>query len=364
VSQAQWAFGHTLMCCNDTEGVSLSLQDEWNCKARKSTRRAWMNGQVPKRCRRCISDHYHEHEHGLLGYYDQTISVSAEDLIAMCKPDGTMTHNPKYLHVSPSSKCQLACKMCNKGTSTQYDRVFSNGDGVAIQNSDAIERVIECADSLEFVVLHGGEPVLAPDLKTMIDALEPFASKVGMSVLTNGMTLKGKGITLFEILDRFEYAEVIVSLDGTKPANDGQRVFASFDKIVGNLKAIHEQFPLVRIKVNHTLTNMNAADLPEFYRALQRELPFVAMLNHGVVVSPKHYAVHNMPEQERLALMSKLNAANLDEFPPQVVGEFEKVRTRIDTFFRKNEFDRELYKQYLKEEIDKGRLIAKFKMND
>ena len=110
----------------------MTLDDEWNSERRKEIRRAFMVGEVPDTCKSCIKRQT-MNDSTLPSWIAEVID--ADQHLQAVLPDGTMPVLPAYLHLSPSNKCNLACRMCCGNNSSMYakhvdgiDLVIDHGD--------------------------------------------------------------------------------------------------------------------------------------------------------------------------------------------------------------------------------------------
>jgi organic radical activating enzyme len=355
VSQAQWADGRVSMCCNDSVATHGTMEEEWNNDSRKEARIAFSNGEIPERCKRCVKIHKGA---GLVHHYDHTVAREKEELIALVKPDGSMEATPSYLHMSPSSKCQLACRMCSANVSSTYAKTFNEPVLAQVKPEDVVGYVAACAPNLEYYVFHGGEPLMSPYFNEIMQELIKFKDQIHYCVLGNGMSLKSKGVDAIQWFKEFKSSEFMFSIDGTAKVNEYQRVFANTETITKNIHRIHNEVPNMGIKFNHTLSNLTVQDLPDFYNWAALEFPWIENLNHGVVHYPYEYQVHNLKDYMREELLEKLNDMDSASLPHEYKVALEEVTARLKWMFEETPFDMKLWNQFYIKDQAKSRVLS------
>ena len=349
-SQSQWHGGSSQMCCNDKNMSRIPMAEEWNSEDRKQARLDFIEGKIPDRCNHCV---YIKDFGSLPKWYDRVIPETKEELIAMCDPDGHINAKPKYLHMSPSNKCQLACRMCTPCNSTMFGKVFGKEFEGGFPPEDIVEYIRSCADNLVYFVYHGGEPTLSPEFQDIIDILTPYGDQMELCMLSNGMN---KNIDWDE-LRKFRDVSFIFSVDGTKKYNDYQRVFSDLDRVVRNIKLAQEELPHMKLLFNHAVSNLNVTDVPEFYQMMVETFPDAISLHHGVVVEPPYYDLCNLPEYQREVVLEKIEALDTSEFPEVYKEAYDKVSRLVKTVFKDKPFNEDTWRTFITEEFRKKHKI-------
>lgn len=353
VSNVQWAYGMVKMCCNDNDTEGDDLEEAWNSSKRMKARSQWLKGEVPDRCKSCVSGQLNQNGIELIGHYrSQFPSFEPEH----CDEDGRMRAGPKYLHLSPHNTCQLACRMCMPEVSTSYGKLF-NGKAIKTDNrASTIEYVKSVAHQLQNYVFHGGEPMNDDSFIDILNILHPYRNQMRISVLSNGMSLKSRGKDVISVLKEFPKLEYMLSIDGTPEVNEHQRELSNTARMIANYNRLASEIPHAEVRVNQTLTNLTIANMPAFYRYLNDNLVRIDGLNHGNVTYPLEYQPFNVPEAFRTRILENILSIEEGELKPALAREARKLKVRAREIFDRP-FDSELWAKFQKEERDKNRVV-------
>jgi MoaA/NifB/PqqE/SkfB family radical SAM enzyme len=136
---------------------------------------------------------------------------------------------PQHLQVEVTAACNLRCRMCLVGHREPIDRVSGS------MRPDAFANLVAGLPGLRSMTLQGlGEPLLAPGLRDMIAFAKGRGVEVGFN--TNGTLLDRRHR---QMLLELGVDWVHVSVDAATPeVFEGIRLRASFERIVGNLRAL------------------------------------------------------------------------------------------------------------------------------
>lgn len=182
------------MCCNDQHIQYNSLEEEWNSPERQEVRKAFLEGKVPDRCKSCIERCEQD-----LG---ETLPIHMNETIAEVEP-AVIMETPRYLHISPSNRCNLACRMCSIPISTMYGRAF----GTELKNDNATPEFFEylrkAAPTLDHYVFHGGDPIYEGNMLKILKILYPYRENIEINVITNGTTTKCGKVDVIPYLKEF-----------------------------------------------------------------------------------------------------------------------------------------------------------------
>lgn len=362
VSQAQWTSGAVCMCCNDTRSTESSLEEEWNSEERKKTRRQILNNQVPKRCKSCLLK-----SSSLIGHYNDNLNITDEQLIAACDPDGFMNTPPVYLHLSPTNKCQLACRMCSKQVSSTFDKLYSDIDSPYTKNKrntlvnpdDVVAYVRKVLPTLQEYVFHGGEPMMSSYFEDIVGSLLEVKDTVRLVILGNGMTINTpQGEKAIALMKQFKEVEFILSLDGIPEVNDYQRCLSDANTIVNNVKYLREVIPHLELRLNHTLTNISIIKITEFYDFVLEHFPGLHSLNHGFVRTPEEFQVKNLPDMVRKRILKELNEYDPSHLPFVFIKAFTEMKMTVEREFALP-FDPKVWAKFIKYDADISRVHHK-----
>jgi MoaA/NifB/PqqE/SkfB family radical SAM enzyme len=168
---------------------------------------------------------------------------------------------PSEIDVRLTDRCNLNCAMCG-----QSNRRRGETDDVNLLT--AIERATQKMDLTGVdVYLWGGEPLLREDV---FEFVRYYSSKGAFVMLnTNGTLLPDRTDELVETPPSM----LIVSLDGTGPANDGIRGLAgAYDLVMRGLSDLCSRRPrgMKELGVHFTIWGDNYRTLPDLCVRLRR----------------------------------------------------------------------------------------------
>lgn len=134
-----------------------------------------------------------------------------------------------------SFRCNLACKHC----SPQSSPFISTADDLTPDETLAVIKTFREVNATK-VILSGGEPLLRPDAKAIIQAIVDEGIAVGIE--TNGMLInKEMAAFLRGVIDQGADLSLAISLDGgTAEAHDYLRGRGSFNRVLMGLTNLRE----------------------------------------------------------------------------------------------------------------------------
>lgn len=163
-----------------------------------------------------------------------------------------------YFHLT--SRCNLACPHCYAAcpdTAMDAPRDLATKD---------VLRVIDEAETegAEGVFMSGGEPLLHPDFKKIVEHASP---RLKINVLTNGILVDGEWASFLSEHD----VEIQISIDGsTAELNDRIRGKGSFDKALRGIGFLQEAGLNDRLYLCTTLMKQNLTDFKEIVNLTER----------------------------------------------------------------------------------------------
>jgi len=132
-------------------------------------------------------------------------------------------HVPMAIAISPTSRCNLACKGC-------YARFHPTDGEMPVETIDAVVR-----DASElgvfFIVITGGEPYLRPE---MIDLYERYRNVLFLTV-TNGTLID---TAIASRLAGTGNVFPVVSIEGTRELTDGRRGEGVYDRVIDCMRLL------------------------------------------------------------------------------------------------------------------------------
>ena len=124
----------------------------------------------------------------------------------------------KYYDIRNDNTCNLSCRMCHPGASSQLAKEYQSIGWTVVDTSRQVKlsEVIDYS-TVEKVMLAGGEPTIMPEVKTFLTrALEYGRNDIELMVITNATNVNPQ---VFELLSKFTNVQFTVSIDGYDQVN-------------------------------------------------------------------------------------------------------------------------------------------------
>lgn len=224
------AQGNVQLCCFsktvDNVDYENNLIDTWkNGKELNNIRKRLLNNQPVKECTRCYQ-YEKSGAYSMSKRINGTLKVEENfpGSIKEIKQHGTL--KLRTLDIKFGNKCNLACIMCDGGSSSLHVKEKKNnpvpqdlhqwippGGKDSSFDKDNLEELLNQAPNLMKLKFTGGEPTLLDGFKEFIERLSetPYAKNIEVMIVTNGTTDVTKWIDTFS---KFKLFEVNWSTDG------------------------------------------------------------------------------------------------------------------------------------------------------
>ena len=168
-------------------------------------------------------------------------------------------HIPPFLIASITSQCNLHCagcySRCNHATvdaepvcqltGAEWLRIFSEADDLGIS----------------FILLAGGEPMLRRDI------IEAAGEKPNIlfPIFTNGTFMDER---YFDLFDRCRNLLPVMSIEGKREVTDARRGAGIYDRLIGNMEALHRRHLMFGASVTVTTQNLREVSSDAFLKTL------------------------------------------------------------------------------------------------
>lgn len=176
-----------------------------------------------------------------------------------------LTDDPgiQYWDLKINNTCNLACRMCSSWSSSTWEQLgakYPELDEPPMPNRwhKHIERLLPLLVDVKVLKFTGGEPLLIPQVKRVMEYLieNDISSIVSLELTTNGTQDFAKWIPLF---NKFKSVSLVISVDAVGDRFEYIRVGADWKQVSENI--IH----LNTYKNDHTLVTVTA--LPQALNA-------------------------------------------------------------------------------------------------
>lgn len=278
---------------------------QWWQEDLKELREALWSGQQHPGCKNCWRD-----ESLGIRSYRQTINSQVRQYKNLSLP----LELPKTQMYNFGTHCNLRCIMCSPYASsslaTEYlqNKTAFHDIDIRFQPTDnelkwyrkdefvnLQQSLLESAANLAF---QGGEPLLSPEVLAMLEK-HPAPDTVSISITTNLTTLTDH---MLDLLGRFQWVNLIVSLEGVGAHNDYLRYGSDWGVLQHNIQRVLDRG--LNLRVSHTFQRTSLYALPAL-------IEFACTLGISVVSnildSPPYLAIHTSTMAERESFFAAID---------------------------------------------------------
>lgn len=190
-----------------------------------------------------------------------------------------------------TNRCNLNCRHCYEASKSLTESVNWSLD----EFKNAIEKLWQCFAKWDMkgeISLIGGEPTLCPDFEKMVDYLGKRGDVANISILTNGVCLNDKIISVI----KNNHCHVQFSLDGiNREKHDYIRGKGNYDRTISNIHYLKKHGIIPSI---HYVLSNNTCPLEEsFFEDLVtygiKQLTFSRIVPWGNAVKSDMLSIEN-----------------------------------------------------------------------
>lgn len=342
--------GHVLPCCRYDSKIgkpeTVNVNDP-NSKSLifKNLQEELTAGIKSKACRKCWEDE----EIGVQSYREGANSTY-RDII---KSGEYKDQKLRFLEITPSNLCNLACRSCNSNFSSKWvpidNFIASDRKKKSIDYTDW--RKLDLTNLLELKLM-GGEPMMLKDNLELLKYLDEIDAlkNIHLHIITNLMNPITDQWKYF--IDKTRKTYVWASVDAIGELNDYVRSQSDWNIIEKNLLEINDFLknkPLCRLSVNTVITILNVnktLEIEEYFDSLK-------IKNYMDVTSfPEHLDCKKLPPSVKNSLIEKGMSKKVKD---SILNSDSKDNI-IDEFFRHtdklDEYHKKIFKNYNYEMYD------------
>ncbi len=264
--------------------------------------------------------------------------------------------NLVYYDIRNDNTCNLLCRMCHPGASSQIEKEYKEiGWKWHINPRKYKLTDVVNINTIEKLFVAGGEPTLMPEFVDFLErAIEQKRTDIALRISTNATNINKK---IFNLLKEFKDIEFTVSIDGYHQVNKYIRWPSDWNSITNN---IHKLYEITRnISFNVTVSMWNIGNLSNliFYLEKTYPLPPTIFLNEAMPVPYGDATPFNYPEKQ-LALTDLINMKKSISYQTE-----DFFRNKLDYFINKLEktnLDYDKLKEFFayNDKLDQSRQIA------
>jgi len=337
-----------LICCRANDKPTEYTLDSVNTETHKHLRDALGNGVKDPICKRCWSD-----EKSGIESYRQSYNKHYKDLIAS---DSYSPAKLRFLELTPSNVCNLACRMCSSRYSS---KIVAREKYLSELNLFHEREKAHFTDwrnldlsHLEELKLMGGEPMYLKEHLEILEHLDTIGvlENLNLMVITNCTHSINEKWKYF--LTKARRVHIAISIDAVGKLNEYIRQYSNWNEVEKNLHEINE-FSLslkdVWLSVNCTVGIYNVNKTKEFEDYMKkRNIHYY----FNPLVYPNYQSLHYLSEDHKNYLLNHENVSKklhhvLQEKETHVVSaeKFMEETTAVDKFYNKylKDYNEEIY---------------------
>jgi len=286
-----------------------SLSDIFDGDFAKSIRSRMMSGQKIKECSTC----WHNETAGTTSFRQLALHKLGDIL------DQEWLDDPKIRDInwSPNSICNFTCRICNFRSSTsiateeikftkdpdfkQLVKASIKETNDVMQIKGVIQNIAQLKD-LEYLHILGGEPLLWPQLRELVDRFteNKLAQNMTFEINTNCSVYPSEQIAF--IIQKFKHVEILLSVDNLDTRFEIERG-GKWKDILENIKKFANlQSSTVTVKLVTTINLqniLNLDDIIDFANTLGIEVLW------WYLERPKFLCIDNATEHTKHLVFSK-----------------------------------------------------------
>lgn len=336
-----------------------TLDEVWNGDGMVKLRRDFRNGVKPHECSTC----WREEDAGIKSYrqtFEEGRTTVAVDF------DNLTPATPVTLDVKLTNVCNLKCRICGPVASSLWlkeELAHPSEEGgftaYVAQNrnyflsnkitDNPINREVfrTWIPHLEHIEMTGGEPLLSPENKALLDMIvtEDAAHRISLLLNTNVTIYDDNVVRQWQ---RFKSVKVCLSIDDIGRRFEYQRAPARWDEVLHNTSRYARiASAQLRFYAFCSVNVFNVWYLPEYVAWLTDPALKDVELRLNYVHNPRYFCVQVLPEPVKRAVTARLTSKILNAgYPTRVTTQ---IRGIIDFMNESADGRESLWKEFLAE---------------
>jgi len=276
----------------------------WTSDYMNYLRSSMLSGVPLDECSRC----YKQESMGSLSFRQR----SNNDFGIITKPDAV----PRNWEMQITNLCNLKCMMCNNKSSsslmTENILLFGSPDTQKkyTWNQSSQQEIAKLFDTLDSVVLRGGEPFMVPWIKDILEQV-PDSRARQIEILFN-TNLTKLTVDWIPVLSKFKNIKMSCSIDAYGSLLHYVRFPSTWEQVLEGL-AVARMLPNANVFLNVCVQNVNILHLDKLLEWANKENLYVVL---DILTEPKIFQVNNLPQpliQQALSVLENVkNKINTD----------------------------------------------------
>jgi hypothetical protein len=241
-----------------------------------------------------------------------------------------------------SNTCTLKCRMCNSSSSSSINAEYKKishywPEKFWFTENPRINHDLELHADIQKIYLAGGEPLVEPLNLELLDKLADYNPNLVILINTSLNHLSDKFVN---VLNRFNYLTLVVSIDGTDSVNDYIRHGSNFNIVVDNIRRMMHH----DIMFSTCVSMYNIFNIKQLVSFLISEFP-ENTFDHGIniVNDIDEIFVENLPYHLRAEVIHELT-----DLLPQTSGFTNTGVQNLINLLEQNNFDQDRFNRFVR----------------
>ncbi len=244
-------------------------------------RKDFLKGEKPAACQECWNFEKRGLQSERLSPGNMELSNQHQEKIRNEYKDG-IVKEMIGLEIRPSNACNFTCRMCTPEVSSSWAKkdkewqLYPNEANTGLikaykSSEELVQELSPFFSGLEFIKIHGGEPLFEPQVLDLLKALQPYKEKVWLRWMTN-LSIVDHPFYTSDLLKGWKRMATAISIDGPPPVNEYIRKgldTALFEKNLEKLQLLGAD-----IFFHISLQAMNIIFIPEFINYILKLKPY------------------------------------------------------------------------------------------
>ncbi len=297
-----------------------------NSESFSQVRLKMLNDEMPEQCKRCWDNEKVGNKSKRLIEIER-LDFTEEDARKVTNDDGTITKvDYEFIELRLGNHCNTICRTCNPHSTSRwkkdYDTIFPNNAYQLQQNlfdwpldDDFWNNLIEHCDSLKYIYINGGEPLLIDKHLSFLQQLiaKDVAQNITLVYSTNCTVINE---AYEEVWKNFKAVQLMVSIDDLESRNYYIRYPTQWRKVTKTLEWIRKLCMFnsnISYNIMQTVSTYNIYYLKEFQEFFQKNYPHwtsdhgdVGYISMNFVTDPVEFDASLLPEDIKEQILNKI----------------------------------------------------------
>jgi len=282
-----------------------SISEFWNGKELEELRQSFLANKKHSLCHLCWKEE--ESGHSSLRQRLNNFRESENIKKAIEKYIANENHKkfPKVLSVVPGNQCNLACNICEPGTSSKLNSEIKNYPSNFIlkqkqnwnMSDDEYADIVDHSEHIQKIELYGGEPFYNKKNKTqLIDKIIKKGTSKNITLYFNTNCTVYDHEFMQTLSKQFKKIEIRASIDGINKQYEYLRYGGKYKDVIENSKKFFN-LDNADFEIISTISLWNFLYLDDYYEEFCNKYKYSVRWN--LVCETDYLLLHQLPEDAK-----------------------------------------------------------------